>query len=121
MTHTPDPHAVISAFLDDEPFEPQALAAALSEPAGRTLLIDLVALRHIVQPEAKPMAAIAGTSRWRSTLRYGAAAAAIVVALVGGYVAGDRNTAPPASEPPAPTRVVQPQGGWQLVPEGGLR
>ena len=46
-----DTHAVISAFLDDEPFDPVALADALSDPAGRALLIDLLALRHIVQPE----------------------------------------------------------------------
>src|SRR5258705_10410622 len=38
-------HEVISAFLDDEPFEPQALADALADPAGRGLLIDFVFLR----------------------------------------------------------------------------
>ena len=43
-----DTHAVISAFLDDEAFEPVALAEALSDPAGRALLIDLLALRRIV-------------------------------------------------------------------------
>ena len=40
-------HEVISAFLDDEPFEPQALAEALADPAGRELLIDFVLVRHV--------------------------------------------------------------------------
>ena len=35
-------HDVISAFLDDEPFDSSTLAEALSEPAGRDLLIDLI-------------------------------------------------------------------------------
>lgn len=118
MSTVPNPHDVISAFLDDEPFVADELATALSDPAGRALLIDLVALRHIVQPDATPVAA---TPRWWSSLRYAAAAAAIVFALVGGYVAGGRNTGPAASEPPAPTRVVHAPGNWQVVPQGGLR
>ncbi len=36
-----DSHEVISAFLDDEAFDANALAHALSEPAGRELLLDL--------------------------------------------------------------------------------
>ena len=47
-----DTHEVISAFLDDEPFDAGGLATALSDPAGRAVLIDLVALRHVVQPDA---------------------------------------------------------------------
>ena len=37
-----DRHEVISAFIDDEPFEPRELARALADPSGRILLIDLV-------------------------------------------------------------------------------
>ena len=48
-----DTRDVISAFLDDEPFDSNKLTEALSDPAGRTLLIDLIALRHLVQPENK--------------------------------------------------------------------
>ena len=105
-----DTHAVISAFLDDEPFDAAELAAALSDPAGRTLLIDLVALRHIVQPDEPAATAAAGTfrSRWRPLL----ATAAMLVALAGGYVLGDRRSAVESSEPPAPTRVVQ-ETTWQ--------
>ena len=33
---------VISAFLNDRSFEPDELAAALDDSAGRALLIDLI-------------------------------------------------------------------------------
>ena len=115
MAHS---HAVISAFLDDEPFDAAELAAALADPEGRTLLIDLVALRHIVQPDEPAATALAGTfrSRWRPLL----ATAAMLVALAGGYVLGDRRGAVDQSEPPAPTRVVQ-ETAWQILPAGGGR
>jgi hypothetical protein len=111
-----DTHAVISAFLDDEPFDAADLAAALSEPEGRTVLIDLVALRHIVQPDnmIAAMEARAGRSLWRPLL----ATAAMLVALAGGYVIGERRAAVDVDTPPAPTRVVQ-ETTWQIVPQGG--
>ena len=114
MTQT---HDVISAFLDDEPFDAAELGAALADPEGRTLLIDLVALRHIVQPD-EPVAAATGTlrSRWRPLL----ATAAMLVALAGGYVIGDRRSAVESPAPPAPTRVVQ-ETAWQILPAGGGR
>ena len=62
-------HEVISAFLDNEPFDPQALAAALADPDGREWLLDLVALRAIVadEPAAAPVLRrdnFASRSRW---------------------------------------------------------
>jgi hypothetical protein len=113
-----DSHSVISAFMDDEPFDAAELAAALSDPAGRSLLIDLVALRHIVQPDEPAATAASGTlrSRWRPLL----ATAAMLVALAGGYVIGDRRSSVESSEPPAPTRVVQ-ETTWQILPTGGGR
>jgi hypothetical protein len=119
MSTVSNPHDVISAFLDDEPFAGDELVTALSDPAGRALLIDLIALRHIVQPDVS--AVPAATPRWRASLRYAAAAAAVVLALVGGYIAGDRRGPPSGPEPPAPTRIVQAPAAWQVVPEGGLR
>ena len=111
-----DTHAVISAFLDDEPFDAAELGAALTDPDGRALLIDLVALRHIAQPD--DMIGVAGTrtqaSRWRPLL----ATAAMLVALAGGYFIGERRSAPDASGPPAATRVVQ-ANDWQPLPTGG--
>ena len=114
MTNT---HPVISAFLDDDPFDAAELAAALSDPEGRQLLIDLVALRNIVQPDEPAVTASAPLrSRWRPLL----ATAAMLVALAGGYVIGDRRSAGAGDEPPAPTRVVQ-ETTWQTLPAGGGR
>lgn len=112
-------HDVISAFLDDEPFEPQALAEALADPDGREVLIDFVLLRHAVQldesavsaPHAPPLG-IKKPLRW-------AAAAALVVALVGGYELGQRESTDDSPGPPAPTRVVQSDTAWQEL--GGDR
>lgn len=106
-------HEVLSAFLDDEPFEPQALAEALAEPAGRELLIDFVLLRHVAQSEeparvSTPMP----TRRSKRVLRW-IAAAAVVVALVGGYQLGQRKSADDAPRLPAATRVVQSEPVWQ--------
>jgi hypothetical protein len=108
-------HEVISAFLDDEPFDSSELGEALSDPAGRALLLDLVALRHIVQPEdgiatARPER----RSAWRPLL----AAAAMLVALAGGYFMGERRNAVTTSDPPAASRVVQADA-WQPLPGGG--
>ena len=115
-------HDVISAFLDDEPFDARELADALSDPAGRELLVDLVALRHLAQIDGRD--ARASSRRllaMPSALRAVAAVAAVLVALVGGYVAGGhRRDLTGAAAPPA-TRVVQPSGGWQDVQLGRVR
>ena len=86
-----DTHAVISAFLDDEPFDAAELAAALSDPGGTG-----AADRSGGAPPHRPAGRAcrgrcAGTprSRWRPLL----ATAAMLVALAGGYVLGDRRSA----------------------------
>lgn len=109
-------HEVISAFLDDEPFDPEALAEALRDPAGRALLIDSIVLRRIVQPiDAVP--AIRRPAAPRSVWRTAAAAAALLVALAGGYLAGDRRASISSPDAPPPTRVVQ---AVPFVPSGGM-
>ena len=95
-------HEVISAFLDNERFDPSELAEALADPAGRTLLIDLVALGHLVQPAPTPAV---GRARW--TPRYLAfAAAGLLLAVATGYVAGVRQSDMASTRAPEPTRVV---------------
>lgn len=100
-------HDVISAFLDDEPFQAHELVHALSDPEGRALLIDLIALRQLVQPaETGPSGVVlrqAARRPWRAL----AAAAALVLALGGGYLAGERRTVTTPPEAPAPTRAVE--------------
>jgi hypothetical protein len=116
-----DPHEVISAFLDDEPFNPTQLADALSEPAGRDLLIDLMALRHLANTEGKTAPALTDRKPWDSSLRALIAVAAVLVALVGGYLVGDRRSEAAMSAAPPATRVVQAPAAWQDVPAGRMR
>jgi hypothetical protein len=111
-------HEVISTFLDDEPFDPQELASALSDPAGRALLIDLLALRRLVQPPAAASAIRAASPVRPRPWRVVAAAAALFLALTGGYLAGERRAVTTSTEAPPPTRVVE---AVPFVPTGGIR
>lgn len=111
-------HDVISAFLDDQSFDLDELADTLNDPAGRAILIDLIALGRIVQP-IDAMPAITAASRpWRRPWHYAAAAAVLLVALGGGYLAGERRAVATSSEAPPPTRVVE---AVPFTPPGGLR
>jgi len=112
-------HEVISAFLDDEPFEPQALADALADPAGREILIDFVLLRHVAQSD-EPASLVSPTPAPRPKRPlYLVAAAAVMIALLGGYQLGQRQSADDSQTPPAATRVVQSEPIWHEV--GGVR
>ena len=115
-----DRYEVISAFLDDEPFDPRKLADAFSEPAGRDLLIDLLALRHLAQPGSKAAADAFDRRPTRSAFHPLVAAAALVLALAGGYFIGQRQDAG-ASDPPPATRVVEASAPWQDAPIGSMR
>jgi hypothetical protein len=107
-------HEVISAFLDDEPFEPQALVNALADPAGRELLIDLIAVRGLAKLESASPTALLLPPRRSSRLYVALASAAVVVALVGGYRLGQLKGGVDAS-PPAATVVVE-GSDWQPIP-----
>src|SRR5687767_13556807 len=101
MNHTDD---VISAFVDDEPFDASELVAVLSTPAGRDALLDLIALRHLVQPRDHDVATFARPPK-RSVWRAVAAAAVLLVTLAGGYLFGQRRSGA-VSEIPAATRII---------------
>ena len=106
---------VISAFMDDEPFDGHDLAAALSAPEGRELLLDLVALRHLAQPNAA-QTSVAGIPPPRpSTLRMALAAAVMIVAIAGGYFTGQRRSEGGTTTAPPATRVVEAPAAWQDV------
>jgi len=111
-------HEVISALLDNEPFHPEELSDALSDPAGRALLIDLVMLRRIVQPGDPAPAARTATTVSRYSWRVAAAAAALFLSLAGGYIAGQQRAETMSSEAPTATRVVEAES---FVPTGGMR
>ena len=112
-------HEVISAFLDDEPFEPQALADALADPAGRELLIDFVLLRYVAESEESANVVTPTPAQRPKRPMYLVAAAAVVVALLGGYQLGQRQSTDNSPAPPAATRVVQSEPVWQEL--GGVR
>lgn len=103
---------VISDFLDGDVFEPRLLGEALADPEGRNMLVDFVLLRHAARTEL-PSASRRPASRGRVL----AAAAAVVVALLGGYQLGHRH-ADGTPDPPEASRVVQAPG-WQTNREGG--
>lgn len=106
-------HEVLSAFVDDEPFEPQALADALADPAGRELLIDFVLLRHVAQSEEPARVSIPMPTQQSKIALPWVAAAAVLVALVTGYQFGQRQSTDDSPRLPAATRVVQSEPIWQ--------
>ena len=113
-------HEVISAFLDNETFDPQALSDALADPEGRALLIDLLTLRRLAQPDEMDSAQPSRRARAPRMRRLAAIAAALTLAVVGGYQLGER-AGVPATDPPAATRVVTSATTWQEVAPGGVR
>jgi hypothetical protein len=112
---------VLSAFLDDEAFDPAVLAEALTSPEARQLLIDMAVMRRLVQAQdgvrsRTPQPPVQSVSR--RVLVMGAAAA--LIAFAGGYVAGWRSLEPSA-RPPAPTLTMEAAAGWETVPGGDVR
>jgi hypothetical protein len=116
---------VISAFLDNEPFDAGELASVLSEPDGRATLLQLIGLRHIVQPSASD-ARTALPARRRPLVRW-LQAAVVLLAVGAGYalgvaIQGAHGAAPghDLSAPPRPTIVVHrtPDAQWQAVRGG---
>jgi hypothetical protein len=101
---------VISAFLDGEPFDPDDLTGALADASGRALLIDLIALRHVVRAD---VIAPAGSRRFQRGWVGVLVAAALVLTLLGGYRIGEWRGTAAAETPPAPTRIVPATSGWQ--------
>jgi hypothetical protein len=114
-------HEVISAFLDERAFELKELAATLEQPEGRALLIDLLALRRVVQPSDVVPQLVMPVSSPRSRLRPALAAAAVVMALAGGYLLGVNRPPVAESAAPAPTRVVQVTSTSEDLPQGVRR
>lgn len=116
---------VISAFIDNEPFDPNELRDALATPEGREELIDLIALRDVVQPTADIV--VIAPSPIRSVARWTLAAAAAAVLAVGGYTVGRSMTSeqvPTTAQvtAPEPTSVFtfEPGKNWNdSLPAGG--
>lgn len=99
---------VICAFLDDEPFDPADLAAALADPQGRRLLLELVALRTLVRADPiDPPARLAplAVSR-RKWIAVGFLAASVLFGAGGAWLLPPRLRQSADDVPPTPTRVI---------------
>ena len=105
---------VISAFVDNEPFDPQELLEALSAPDGRELLIDFLTLRHLTASDELQKHPAPALRRWWSGPRLVAAAALLTMALAGGYQMGTRASGTPEA-PPSPTRVMTGDDIWRDI------
>jgi hypothetical protein len=126
-----DLHDAIAAFVDGERVDQDRLKEALADPAGRDYLVDLLALRELVNAEGAALGGrpvpVRDVARSRiNRLSWIAAAAMLAIGTFGGYVAGMRSVdrarpstpvvverAPLAA--PAPTRVIRLEPGvnWE--------
>jgi hypothetical protein len=123
---------ILGAFIDGERVDPAALKEALARPEGRDYLIDLLALRDLAGDVA-PFIASAPPARPLSPLFPWAAAAALLVCIGGGFLAGARatrvalapaaTTAVPAPDArvraPEPTRLVRLEPGINWTETSG--
>lgn len=104
---TDDRYAVLSALMDREPVDPDALADALDDPAGRAQLVDFVRVRAQVSDEfALEEQAVAPAAR-PARSRWLARAAAVLVPLVLGAFGGAWWVERRELRPPAPDVVVK--------------
>ena len=128
---TRDEWAPLSALIDGEPVDPDALAAALDLPGAGAALVEFVRLRSelardVERPSARLYRAIEEatggpvrqTKRWR-VLQTAAAAVVLALAALGALSVPDRLRRGDA-EPPRADRVVHftPGVDWH---EGGVR
>ena len=119
-----DPFLVIEALLDGERVDGRAIKDALAEPAGRDHFVDLLMLREAVSGMGPHRWSAARHSHSRRGVKWIAAAAAVMVCVTGGYVAGQRGAPAPAPSSveavvtmerspiaPAPTKVISLKPG----------
>jgi hypothetical protein len=108
---------VISAFIDNEPFDSEELANALATPEGRDFLIDAIILRRLTRSTDQ---AVASTSK--STIgRRLSLVAAVILAAVASFQLGQRHGLNATIRAPEPTRVISGGLAWQNPPRGGIR
>jgi hypothetical protein len=111
----------MSALWDGEPVDPEALAAALGDPAARATLVDFARIRVEVRAGDAPLPSSLTTMRRsqgiaRVRLPIGAVAALLLIVLFTGWMLPrpwalqSREAEPPA---PARTLTFEPGVDWQ--------
>jgi ferric-dicitrate binding protein FerR (iron transport regulator) len=103
---TPDPREVLSALLDREAVDPDALAIVLEDAAHRRLLIDFVRLRAALSEPAEDAAPVRPLPLARRPWRTAAAALILagMSATAGAWFAAGSGR---EEQPPEPTRIVK--------------
>lgn len=125
-----EPLEIIAAFVDGERVDPNALKQALGTAEGRDYLVDLAALRELVDRETTVL--VTAPPRQRRLLSWVGAAAAVAVLATGSYFLGQRSAtaerhvsdgpvATTTDTPPAPTRVIQLEPGVNWTESSGGR
>ena len=128
------PHTIVEAFMDGEPVRPQALKDALADAGAREYLVDMLILREAVATLGMPASsAIARRDRPSRRVNWLAAAAAVIVSLTAGFLAGQRGVAPVSAQTveaavhvqpvpaPKPTRVITLRPGVDWTETAGGR
>ena len=135
---------LIAAFADGEYVDAGQLKLALEANSGREYLIDLLALRRLIEPGSAPTARAGSSARVAGAQRpvvlpwlSGLAAALVVASAAGGFFIGRQSTTssqiavqPPAVTvqavppellipAPSPTRVIQMQTGKDWTERAG--
>ena len=113
---------IISAFLDGEAVDPDALARTLAHPAARTLLADFLKLRAATDDGERavpPSLMRLRTPRlalWSARVPLPAAVMLALLVGAASFVLSERTPADGQSPPPA-TRAVRFEPGvdWQTV------
>jgi hypothetical protein len=125
----------LAAWVDGEPVARTDVALALETREGRDYVLDLMAIRHMVNVSTPPLTAALTHRPARRWSSWAAAAAAVVLCAAGGFYAG-RSMTPasstdggdasvsPASTPasisaPAPTRVIRLEENTNWKESGG--
>jgi hypothetical protein len=109
---------VISAFIDDEPVDTEALANALGTVEGRRFLIDAIALRGLARSDSSPAIVVKSKSPVGRRLLV---AAAVILAAMVSFQFGQRQALNETLRAPQPTRVIPAAPAWQEDSTGGIR
>lgn len=128
-----DHFEALAAWVDGEPVARTDVALALETREGRDYVLDLMALRHMVDVTTPTLAENVTPRQKRRWPTLAASAAAVVLCAAGGFAAGRLVTpaqmaspqaiapvvTPASMSAPAPTRVIQLEEDTSWRESGG--